>query len=69
MKLLYTPTSPFARKVRVLAHELGLADAIELVPTDLAAEAPELVAHNPLAQVPTLIRDDGTALYDSPVIC
>ena len=69
MKLLYTPTSPFARKVRVLAHELGLADAIELVPTDLAAEAPELVAYNPLAQVPTLIRDDGTALYDSPVIC
>jgi glutathione S-transferase len=57
MKLLYTRTSPFARKVRVLAHELALA------------EAPELVARNPLAQVPSSIRDHGAALYDSPVIC
>jgi hypothetical protein len=30
MQLLYSPMSPFARKVRVVAHELGLADAITL---------------------------------------
>ena len=29
MKLFYTPTSPFVRKVLVAAHELGLADRVE----------------------------------------
>ena len=31
MKLYYSPPSPFVRKVRVVAHELGLTDRIELV--------------------------------------
>ena len=33
MKLFHSPTSPFARKVMVVAHELGLAERIELLPT------------------------------------
>lgn len=71
MKLLYAPTSPFARKVRVTAHELGLADQIELVSCSLSRLAPNDVVsrHNPLSQVPTLILDDGMAVADSGVIC
>ena len=33
MKLTFAPTSPYVRKVRIAAIELGLIDKIELVPT------------------------------------
>ena len=69
MKLRHSPTSPFVRKVMVLAHEVGLAGRMEIVPTDAWNAAGDLAAQNPLSQVPTLVLDDGTALYDSPVIC
>lgn len=68
MKLFYAPTSPFARKVRVAAAELSLTDRIELVPINPWADA-ALRGHNPLAKVPTLLRDDGEALFESSVIC
>ena len=71
MKLYYTATSPFVRKVLVVAHELGLADAIERVslrPSPLRADA-TLSSANPLNKIPALVLDDGTTLYDSPVIC
>ncbi len=70
MKLYYTPTSPFVRKVLVAAHELGLIARIEtefLRPVPTKADA-TLSARNPLNKIPTLITDDGLALYDSPVI-
>ncbi len=67
MKLYYHPISPFVRKVLVVAHENGLADAIECVMTDTLDEG--LRAINPLSKIPTLTLDDGTALYDSRVIC
>jgi glutathione S-transferase len=71
MKLYISPQSPFARKVRVVARETGLAPRIEEV---LAAVSPvkanaDVGRSNPLMKVPTLVRDDGTALFDSPVIC
>lgn len=71
MKLLYAPTSPFARKVRVAAHELGLSDTIALVSCSLSRLAlnEEVRQHNPISQVPTLILTDGTAIADSGVIC
>ena len=68
MKLRYATTSPFARKVRVAAIELGLAERIELVLTDPWTAA-DLRGSNPLAKVPVLELPDGVALYDSPVIC
>lgn len=71
MKLYYTPTSPFVRKVLVAAHELGLGDRIETVllrPTPTKADV-VLSAQNPLSKIPVLVLDDGTALYDSAVIC
>lgn len=69
MKVYGTPHSPFARKVRVAAIETGQAGAIDWTMIDLNDRPAELGAINPLDQVPVLIRDDGKALYDSPVIC
>jgi len=71
VKLFYAPPSPYVRKALVVAHEVGLRERIELVP---AAAHPinrdrAVVAHNPLGKIPTLLTDDGTALYDSNVIC
>ena len=69
MKLRYSPTSPYVRKITVLAHETGQKDKIELVATNFADPANGLSAQNPLAKVPALILENGTTLYDSPVIC
>ena len=67
MKLRYSPTSPFVRKVVVLAKELGIENKIELQRTNTTD--PELSTQNPLGKVPSLLLDDGSSLYDSPVIC
>lgn len=69
MKLRYSPTSPYVRKVTVTALETGLHDRIERIPTDVRAPRPDFLAENPLGQVPTLITDDGLPLFDSRVIC
>ena len=71
MKLYHSPASPFVRKALVAAHELGLADAIEIVPVAMTPvkSVPALNDENPLGKIPALVLDDGTALYDSPVIC
>jgi glutathione S-transferase len=70
MELLYSATSPYVRKVLVLAHETGLIDRIELVPVVVAPTSvnDSVTAANPLTKVPTLLLDDGQPLYDSPVI-
>jgi glutathione S-transferase len=68
MKLYITVPSPFSRKVRIVAHEKGLSDRIEEIAVDPYANAPELLATNPVVQVPTLIAEDGLPLTDSPVI-
>lgn len=68
MKLLGSTTSPFVRKVRVALLEKQLEVTLDgLRPTPLT-EYPELRAQNPLAKIPALQLDDGTALYDSRVI-
>ncbi|PKU22294.1 glutathione S-transferase [Telmatospirillum siberiense] len=69
MKLRYSPASPFARKVLVVAQEIGLGGAIERIPTDAWAADTDLPHDNPLCKVPALITDEGGHLYDSPVIC
>jgi glutathione S-transferase len=71
MKLYISTLSPFARKPRVIARETGLTARIEEIPvtvSPLKANA-EVGSANPLMKVPTLVLDDGTALFDSPVIC
>lgn len=71
MKLFYSPTSPYVRKVSVLAIETGLDKRIErvLVKTSPVNRNAELGAENPLGKVPTLLTDEGAVLYDSRVIC
>lgn len=69
MQLRYSPTSPYVRKVSVVALETGLEGRIERVPTDIRAPSAEFQHDNPLSKVPTLITEGGEALYDSPVIC
>lgn len=68
MRLHSTITSPFARKVWVVAHETGLINQIECIPTNPHADE-YLRDDNPLSRVPTLILENGEALFDSPVIC
>ncbi|WP_428028950.1 glutathione S-transferase N-terminal domain-containing protein [Ancylobacter sp.] len=71
MKLLHAPTSPFVRKVMVVALETGLTERIEIVfnAASPLQRDPALTALNPLGKIPALVLDDGTALYDSAVIC
>jgi glutathione S-transferase len=71
MKLFFSPTSPYVKKVLISAYELNLADQIELLPakTSPVLRDQSVVAKNPLGKIPTLIADDGRALFDSRVIC
>ena len=69
MKLYYSATSPYVRKVNVCAIELGLDEKLERIFTNPWEKDDKLLADNPLSKVPTLITDDGIVLYDSPVIC
>jgi len=69
MKLRYGPSSPFVRKVLVVAYETGLESRIERIATKVWAPDTDIAKDNPLGKVPALILDDGEVLYDSPVIC
>ncbi|QNK00714.1 glutathione S-transferase family protein [Dyella telluris] len=71
MKLLYQSHSPYARKVLVFAHEAGLAERLEVIhhETSPTLRNEQVFALNPLGKVPVLITEDGTALFDSGVIC
>ncbi|MDH4191008.1 MAG: glutathione S-transferase N-terminal domain-containing protein [Betaproteobacteria bacterium] len=66
MKLLASPASPYARKVRVVLAEKHIDCEIHMV--DVQPVDNPVVAHNPLGKLPTLLLDDGTAIYDSRVI-
>ena len=70
MKLLQAGPSPFARKCRVVIRETGLANVeiVDVATTPVQTDA-AVAAANPLGKIPTLLREDGPALYDSRVIC
>lgn len=70
MKLTFSPASPFARKVRIAAIELGLIDKIELTPVTVAPGQPneEYSKIHPLKKLPVLILDNGDIVVDSYVI-
>jgi glutathione S-transferase len=70
MKLAFTPASPFARKVRIAAIELGLIDRIEFFPASVVPGIPndEYAKINPQKKLPALITDDGDIIIDSYVI-
>ena len=66
MKLYSHPASPFGRKCKVIAHELGLNPEIIVVQ---ARDDEALRKINPLKKIPALVLDDGSVLFDSRVIC
>jgi glutathione S-transferase len=70
MKLTFSPASPFARKVRIAAIELGLIDKIEFVPASVApGQANEEYSRiTPLKKLPVLILNTGEVILDSYVI-
>ncbi|NVJ68794.1 MAG: glutathione S-transferase N-terminal domain-containing protein [Alphaproteobacteria bacterium] len=68
MKLFYSPTSPYARKVLLLAKALGFGDQLEVVMANPLDNGEALIQANPLNKVPALVLDDGRCVFDSPVI-
>ena len=68
LTLRSAPPSPFGRKVKIAAKMLGLMDRIALVDADPTSPDDSLRKQNPLGKIPTLVLEDGTALYDSRVI-
>jgi glutathione S-transferase len=66
MRLYGSLTSPYVRKVRVLIKEKNLP--VELVVEDPWHEQSRIPSMNPLGKVPTLLLDDGEAVYDSPLV-
>ena len=66
MKLLGSPASPYTRKVRVVLAEKKIECEFEVA--DVNPPENPVNALNPLGKVPTLVLDDGTALFDSRVI-
>jgi glutathione S-transferase len=71
MKILFSPTSPYVRKCLVAAHELGLGERLQLLPSNAhpVQRDAAIIADNPLGKVPTFFTDDAQVLYDSRVIC
>jgi glutathione S-transferase len=70
MKLAFSQGSPFARKVRIAAIELGLIDKIELFTTTVAPGQPnpEYSKIYPMKKLPALILGNGDIVVDSYVI-
>ncbi len=69
LKLRYSTTSPYVRKVSATIMECGLENHIQRIPTNPWAADTDLGTDNPLGKVPALTLGDGTVLFDSPVIC
>ena len=69
LELFYSQASPYVRKVRAAAIEIGTE--LTLIPASASpvARSPDLVAANPLGKLPCLRLADGELLYDSRVIC
>ena len=66
MKLYTNPASPFGRKCRVIARELDIRlEEVNISPF----QDPNMRKVNPLGKIPALQLDDGSVLFDSPVIC
>ncbi|MEA2878202.1 MAG: glutathione S-transferase [Hyphomicrobiales bacterium] len=68
MILRSSPPSPFGRKVKLALGILGLENDVTIEKADPTDPADTLRQQNPIGKIPALIIEDGTVLYDSPVI-
>ncbi|MCZ4281629.1 glutathione S-transferase N-terminal domain-containing protein [Kiloniella laminariae] len=69
MQLYYSPTSPYVRKVLMVAIEKGLDQEIETVPAPTFTADSPIWQTNPLGKVPALTTREGSVLCNSPLIC
>ena len=69
MQLRTSSTTPYGRKVMLVAHELKLVDKIEMIAPIRDNWVQGIAPENPLGKVPSLTTADGMVLYDSIVIC
>ncbi len=69
MKLFLSANSPYARKVRVVIHEMNIGADIAFEEVDPRDSGSGLWQCNPLGKIPTLVTEDGRVILDSPVIC
>lgn len=60
--------SPFGRKARIAVNVLGLDGTVKVEPASTQDAADPISQQNPLGKVPVLLLDDGSTLFDSPVI-
>src|SRR3954465_4965404 len=68
MILRSSPPSPFGRKVKLALGILGLENEVTIEKADPTDASDSIRRQNPLGKIPALIIEDGTVLYDSPVI-
>ncbi|MFS8044898.1 glutathione S-transferase [Rhizobium sp. BR 314] len=66
MRLLCAPASPFSSKVRMAARHFGIK--LEEIHVDTNAGPSLLIDNNPLGKIPTLLTDEGDAIFDSRAI-
>ncbi|MCH9780877.1 MAG: glutathione S-transferase family protein [Alphaproteobacteria bacterium] len=69
MKLFTSPTSPFARKVRILIDELGVTEKIEMVDTAVWSPDTDFRTVNPIGKIPALLVEGRAVVADSTLIC
>ena len=68
MILRSSPPSPFGRKIKLAMSILGLDSQVTIEKADPTDAGDSIRKQNPLGKIPALIVEDGTVLYDSPVI-
>jgi len=68
MKLRNSPSSPFVRKVRIVADLLGFAGEITLIDTATTSPDAAFLQDHPLGKIPALTTEEGEAIFDSRVI-
>lgn len=69
MKLYITTGSAYARMARVVVAEKGPERRVEIVTAQTRLADSPYYAVNPSGRVPYLVRDDGTGMEESAVIC
>jgi glutathione S-transferase len=68
MILRSSPPSPFGRKIKLAIGILGFDNEVTIEKADPTDAGDSLRKQNPLGKIPALIVENGTVLYDSPVI-
>ena len=69
MKLYITPGSPYARMARIVVLEKGLESRVETITAKTRVADSPYYGINPSGRVPYLVREDGSGLEESALIC